>query len=143
MLFRSGGAEQTRLRMGDELDRDRGHEIFEPPLGNKAFGKARPHQMVPNPEAEPARDHHPARALREREVARDAAERQAKAIDGGGSAAVFLLHAARPDRHILPRRHPAPLPPRQRFIYIDAPAPRYDAFRRPASVAPPETPTAR
>src|SRR3546814_8007288 len=85
-----GGAEQTRLRMGDELDRDRGHEIFEPPLGNKAFGKARPHQMVPNPEAEPARDHHPARALREREVARDAAERQAKAIDGGGSEAVFL-----------------------------------------------------
>src|SRR3546814_9153521 len=82
-------------RMGDELDRDRGHEIFEPPLGNKAFGKARPHQMVPNPEAEPARDHHPARALREREVARDAAERQAKAIDGGGSEAVFLLHADR------------------------------------------------
>src|SRR3546814_3210422 len=44
--------------------------------------RSRPHQMVPNPEAEPARDHHPARALREREVARDAAERQAKAIDG-------------------------------------------------------------
>src|SRR3546814_1072373 len=94
MLAREGrgGAEQARLLMGNQLDRDGGHEILEAPLGDEAFGKARPHQMVADPKTEPARDHHAACSLRQCEVARDAAERQAEAFDRSRGQTVLLLH---------------------------------------------------
>src|SRR3546814_11414152 len=46
MLAREGrgGAEQARLRQGNQIDRDGGQEILKAPLGAEAFGKARPHQ---------------------------------------------------------------------------------------------------
>ena len=72
--------------MRDQLDRDRRHEILEPSLGDEAFGKARTKKLVAYAQAEPACYHDPARPLSQREVARDAAERQAETIRrcGGG-----------------------------------------------------------
>src|SRR3546814_5077717 len=67
-------AEQPRLRVGDQLDRDRRHEILEPSLRHEAFGKARADQMLADAQPQPAGDHHPARPLRQRQVARDAAQ---------------------------------------------------------------------
>ncbi len=46
-------AEQARLRIGDELDRQAGHQVFEAPLGAEAFGKARGEQAVADAQAQP------------------------------------------------------------------------------------------
>jgi hypothetical protein len=82
-------AEQAGLRMGDEFDRQSGHHGFEPPLGAKALGKARGAAAVADAIAQPAGDHDARAALRQRDIARDAAQRQAEAVDGGGGKAVF------------------------------------------------------
>jgi hypothetical protein len=45
------GAEQARLRMGDELDRHLVHPPLEPALGDKAVAKARARQVSGQAEA--------------------------------------------------------------------------------------------
>ncbi len=74
-------AEQAGLRMGNQLDRKRGHKAFEAPLFDEAFGKARAHEAVADTKAKAARDDDAACPLRQREIARYAAQRQAEAVD--------------------------------------------------------------
>ena len=69
-----GGAEQARLRTGDELDGDARHHVLEPALGDEALVEAGTDQFVLDAQAEPAGDHHRLGAMRQREIARGRTE---------------------------------------------------------------------
>ena len=78
-----GSAEQARLRVCDDLDWDGRHAPMEATFGGEPAGKPRTRQCVGNKRAQSAGDHDAIRAMRERDVSGDTAERQAKAVECG------------------------------------------------------------
>src|SRR3982751_4907184 len=94
---RRRGAVEPGLGMRDQLDRYRRHQIAEPSLGDEALAEARLQQMVLEPQPQTARDHHPARPMRQREIARDRAEAEAEAVHRRHRDAVLALEREVPD----------------------------------------------
>src|SRR6187551_3971539 len=105
MLRRKSGrsAQQARLRVGDELDRDARHHLRVAALEAEALAEARLRQNVAQLEAEPAGQDHRARAVRQGIVSDEAAERMAEAVDGRRAQAVLAGDAAFPDGAVVER----------------------------------------
>ena len=73
--------------MGNQFDRQTRHQPFKAPLGAEAAGEAGFQQSIADAQAQPARDHHAGRALRQRDIARNRAQRQAEPVNRGGGEA--------------------------------------------------------
>src|SRR4029453_11161250 len=91
-----GGAEQTRLRMDDDLDGDRRHHLLEPTLGGEPAAETRAWQELGNPRAKAAGNDDSIRAVCQRDVACDAAQDQAEAIKPRAPQAVGAGEGGRP-----------------------------------------------
>src|SRR5690242_8629321 len=70
---------QTRVRVSDELHRNPRHHCFVSRLGSEALTEAGSCKDVAQSQADAARDHHRTRAVCQRIVPSDGAERRAKA----------------------------------------------------------------
>eukprot|EP01041_Mallomonas_annulata_P036043 gene36043-59079_t len=86
-------AEKAGLRMGNELDRNSGHQRFEAPLGAETLSKAGADEDILDPQSEATGDNDTCKsALREGNVARDAAQRQTETVHRGCSKTVLTRH---------------------------------------------------
>lgn len=129
------GTEKAGLRVGDQFDRDRRHEILEPPLGDEALGETRPDELVADTQAKPPRDHDAAGALCKRKVACNAAERETEAIRSRSRQRILAAHRRCPYRAVIERSDRASFHARQRFINIDDAGTGYDTLYRHAAMA--------
>jgi hypothetical protein len=76
-----GGADQARIIMSNQLDRNIRHSPLEPSLGDEAIAKAGADEVVRDAVSEAAANHHGLSAVGEREIAGDRAQAQAEAIE--------------------------------------------------------------
>ena len=106
MLLGEGGrgAVQAGLGMSDQLDRNAGHQRLEAALGDETLAEAGVEQPVLEPQPKSAGDYHAGRPVREREVARDRAEREAETVERRGGERVLPLQRQRPDRLVIEAR---------------------------------------
>ena len=124
--------------MGDQLDRHLVHPPFEPALGDEAVAEARTRQIIREPQAHAAGDHDRRCALRQRHVAGDRAERQAKPVERGGGEAVGAFQRGGPQFLVVVEGQVAAFDRAERFVKVPQPLPRGDPLDRDPPEVPPQ-----
>jgi len=116
---RDSSAEQARLRMDDSFHGDCRHHLLEPALGGEPAAEARARQELGNARAKPAGNDDCIRAVRQRDVASDAAQDQAEAVERCDCQAIGAGKRGGPNGLIVACLHRAVVDRRQRLIDID------------------------
>src|SRR6185312_12776300 len=130
---RDSSAEQTRLRMDNSFHGDCRHHRLEPALGGEPAAEARARKELGNARAEAAGNDDCIRAVRQRDIASDAAQDQAEAVERCDRETVGAEQRGGPNGLIVARFNRAVLDSRQRLVDIGEPRSRdYPLDRHPA-----------
>ena len=115
--------------MGDQLHRHLVHPPLEPALGDESVAKARARQIIGEPQAQLRPRSPPRRALRERDVAGDRAQRKAQPVERGIGEAVAAVERGRPQFLVVVEGEVEALDRAERLVEVPQPLPRGDRAR--------------
>src|SRR5690349_3957651 len=120
MLLRESGsgADESRLRMGDQLHRHLVHAPFEPALGNEPVAETRAWKVTGQPQANAARNDRRIGTLRQGNVAGYRAEAEAKAVERRSGETVPPLESGGPQFLLVVNREVEALDRAKRVVEV-------------------------